>query len=121
MRQLRDLFFKYPEQTPLRKAYVPFRDEIINHIHKQRPVRPKPVAVNKLIATQDWLSNDKSGGNDQIKRGYKHPVIAKIKDKNFIIDGHHRAAKAYLQGRKSMLAHVHEMPPLKRTMIAIHR
>jgi hypothetical protein len=58
-------------------------------------VKPKVVAVNpeQLFATQDWLSNYGSDGS-MFDEYDDLPVVYKKNNKAYILDGHHRVAKA---------------------------
>lgn len=52
----------------------------------------------RLVATQDWLSNE--GGGDPLFPEYPdRPVVYEKAGKHYILDGHHRTTKAWKTGR----------------------
>lgn len=52
----------------------------------------------RLLATQDWLSND--GGGEPLFPEYPdRPVVYEKNGKYYILDGHHRTTKAWKTGR----------------------
>jgi hypothetical protein len=62
-------------------------------------VEPKVVTVNpaQLFATQDWLSN--YGSDGALFDEYEDlPVVYKKDNRLYILDGHHRSARALKSG-----------------------
>lgn len=80
-------------------------DHIIIKIENMRSVPTKTIDVkqlvdtHKLFATQSWLSNE--GGGDPVFPDLEdYPVVAQDKGLMYIIDGHHRMARAYRNNQK---------------------
>lgn len=62
----------------------------------------EPTVINmdpkRLLATQDWLSNE--GGSEPLFDEYPdRPVVYEKAGKYYILDGHHRTTKAWKTGR----------------------
>jgi hypothetical protein len=59
------------------------------------------VPVNKLLATQTWLSNWGSDG-DTWEELDQHPVVVRLDSQLLIVDGHHRVSRAIKAGRQTI-------------------
>lgn len=61
----------------------------------------KEVEINTLLATQDWLSTEAGDGPlwDELE---DHPVVIDTGGMRYILDGHHRIAKAKSRGIPSI-------------------
>jgi hypothetical protein len=75
--------------------------QLINAVEAQIAggVEPKVAAVNpaELFATQDWLSN--YGSDGALFDEYEDlPVVYKKDNRLYILDGHHRSARALKSG-----------------------
>jgi hypothetical protein len=75
--------------------------QLINAVESQiaAGVEPQVAAVNpaQLFATQDWLSN--YGSDGALFDDYEDlPVVYKKDNRLYILDGHHRSARALKSG-----------------------
>jgi hypothetical protein len=73
-------------------------DDLINDGVKPQVV---DIAVDTLLATQDWLSSEPGDGPMWDEFGDK-PVVLDYQGKRYILDGHNRISRQRRTGRKSM-------------------
>ena len=94
-----------PDQTPRFYSALTDSDKLPRHV----------LPLNSLVATQNRVSTSKTqaiaAGGGTAGAGGKAPVVARMQGRNYIIDGHHRAAADYLNGAENVTAHYIDLEP----------
>lgn len=85
--------FNEPKTLRIGKYDAEWASSMTQSIDKQLDQGIHPQILNlkpsDVYATQEWIDND-FGGGDPVFPSLKLPVIAKIKNEYYIVDGHHR-------------------------------
>lgn len=115
-------------------SHTPFKYDI-NAMSKLRPdqvprflgalTHPERLPTRKLklsdlTAIQNRVNTEKV---DAIREAdvLEHPVVARFGDKDYIIDGHHRAAADWLNGDVSITAHYKDLSEIDNSVKSLVR
>jgi hypothetical protein len=88
----------YPDEF---KSNEGLREIVYNLVEEGVEPTVEVVSPRALIATQDWLADDRYRDGDPVFEEYDdHPVVLKVKLGEFyILDGHHRCSRALAANR----------------------
>jgi hypothetical protein len=110
----------YNTKVPFKQFRHTHNDVIMHnisgYIHNMSKGYTKPnkavqTSIKGLQATQDWLIPNKEYDPEiDGTPNHRHAIIANIGKSRIIIDGHHRATRAYINGRETIKAHNYIIP-----------